>query len=149
MKLRNRKLYKVQVNKTLEVDLYTTFVNAGFPSPAEDHMDVGLDLNDYLLKHPSSTFYIYAKGSSMVNAGIYDGDLMIVDRSLNPSSNNIVIDMTLTNPNCPVAGTMPESIGLALEKIKNILSIKVNLVWYPKWDKTMMSEDAKLALDIF
>jgi len=91
MKLRNSKPYKVQVNKTLEVDLYTTFVNAGFPSPAEDHMDVGLDLNDYLLKHPSSTFYIYAKGSSMVNAGIYDGDLMIVDRSLNPSSNNIVI----------------------------------------------------------
>ena len=91
MKLRNSKPYKVQVNKTLEVDLYTTFVNAGFPSPAEDHMDVSLDLNDYLLKHPSSTFYIYAKGSSMVNAGIYDGDLMIVDRSLNPSSNNIVI----------------------------------------------------------
>ena len=63
--------------------------------------------------------------------------------------NNISIDMTLTNPNCPVAGTMPESVGVAVEKIPNLSSIKVGLVWYPKWDKSMMSEDAKLALDIF
>ena len=63
--------------------------------------------------------------------------------------NNISIEMTLTNPNCPVAGSMPESVGLAIEKIPNIQSIKVSLVWYPKWNKNMMSEDAKLALDIF
>ena len=63
--------------------------------------------------------------------------------------NNICIDMTLTNPNCPVAGTMPESVGEAVEKIPHLSSIKVGLVWYPKWDKSMMSEDAKLALDIF
>ena len=63
--------------------------------------------------------------------------------------NNICIDMTLTNPNCPVAGTMPESVGVAVEKISHLSSIKVGLVWYPKWDKSMMSEDAKLALDIF
>ena len=65
------------------------------------------------------------------------------------SSNNILIDMTLTNPNCPVAGTMPKSVGLAVEKIPNLSSIKVSLVWYPRWEKDMMSEDAKLALDIF
>ena len=63
--------------------------------------------------------------------------------------NNISIEMTLTNPNCPVAGKMPESVGLAVEKIPNLSSIKVSLIWYPKWDKSMMSEDAKLALDIF
>lgn len=65
------------------------------------------------------------------------------------STNNISIDMTLTNPNCPVAGTMPKSVGLAIEKIPNLSSIKVGLIWYPKWDKSMMSEEAKLALDIF
>ena len=65
------------------------------------------------------------------------------------SSNNIKIDMTLTNPNCPVAGSMPRDVGLAVEKIPNIMSIRVSLVWYPKWNKDMMSEDAKLALDIF
>jgi len=63
--------------------------------------------------------------------------------------NNICIDMTLTSPNCPVAGTMPESVGAAVEKIPHLSSIKVGLVWYPKWDKRMMSDDAKLALDIF
>ena len=63
--------------------------------------------------------------------------------------NNVLIDMTLTNPNCPVAGSMPESVGRAVEKINNLLSISVRLVWYPKWEKKMMSEEAKLALDIY
>ena len=65
------------------------------------------------------------------------------------SNNNVLINMTLTNPNCPVAGTMPKNVGLAIEKINYISSVKVNLVWYPKWNKNMMSEEAKLALDIF
>ena len=65
------------------------------------------------------------------------------------SDNNVMIDMTLTNPNCPVAGTMPESVGMAVEKIPDLSSIRVSLVWHPKWNKQMMSEDAKLALDIF
>ena len=57
--------------------------------------------------------------------------------------------MTLTNPNCPVAGIMPENVGKSLENLKGIRSINVNLVWEPKWSKDLMSEDAKLALDIF
>ena len=63
--------------------------------------------------------------------------------------NNIDIKMTLTNPNCPVAGSMPESVGNAIATLEDISSIKVNLIWHPKWSKDMMSEDAKLALDIF
>ena len=63
--------------------------------------------------------------------------------------NNIIIEMTLTNPNCPVAGSMPEDVGKAVSIIKNLSSITVNLVWHPKWTKNMMSEEAKLALDIF
>jgi len=63
--------------------------------------------------------------------------------------NDIIIEMTLTNPNCPVAGSIPENVGKAVSIIKNISSITVNLVWYPKWTKNMMSEEAKLALDIF
>jgi len=64
-------------------------------------------------------------------------------------TNNIIIKMTLTTPNCPVAGSMPESVGKAVSDIKGISSIKVELVWEPKWSKDMMTEDAKLALDIF
>ena len=63
--------------------------------------------------------------------------------------NNIKIKMTLTNPNCPVAGTMPQNVGKSLEKISNLNSIEVSLVWEPKWNKDLMSDDAKLALDIF
>ena len=65
------------------------------------------------------------------------------------NNNDIKIKMTLTNPNCPVAGTMPESVGKSVEKISNLNSIEVSLVWYPKWNKELMSEEAKLALDIF
>tara|TARA_B100000989_G_scaffold14222_1_gene9460 strand:+ start:145 stop:531 length:387 start_codon:yes stop_codon:yes gene_type:complete len=64
-------------------------------------------------------------------------------------SNDIKIKMTLTNPNCPVAGTMPESVGKSVEKLSNLNSIEVSLVWDPKWHKDFMSEEAKLALDIF
>ena len=64
-------------------------------------------------------------------------------------SNDIKIKMTLTNPNCPVAGSMPESVGKSVEKLSNLNSIEVSLVWYPKWHKDFMSEEAKLALDIF
>ena len=64
-------------------------------------------------------------------------------------NNNIEINMTLTNPNCPVAGQMPENVGKSVEILEGLKSVKVNLVWEPKWDKKFMSEDAKLTLDIF
>ena len=63
--------------------------------------------------------------------------------------NNILIEMTLTNPNCPVAGQMPESVGKSIEQLEGLKSILVKLVWNPPWHKELMSEDAKLALDIF
>ena len=62
--------------------------------------------------------------------------------------NNVLINMTLTNPNCPVAGSMPKNVGLAVENIDNLSSVRVNLVWYPKWDKSMMSDEAKLKLNL-
>ena len=63
--------------------------------------------------------------------------------------NNILIEMTLTNPNCPVAGQMPENVGKSIEQLEGLKSILVKLVWKPPWNKELMSEDAKLALDIF
>tara|TARA_Y100001970_G_scaffold258688_1_gene338854 strand:- start:17097 stop:17483 length:387 start_codon:yes stop_codon:yes gene_type:complete len=63
--------------------------------------------------------------------------------------NNVKIEMTLTNPNCPVAGIMPQNVGKSIENVTDLKSIEVTLVWTPKWSKDFMSEDAKLALDIF
>ena len=76
-------------------------------------------------------------------------DLGLIYKIAIDDNNNINIDMTLTNPNCPVAGSLPESVGKALESLENINSINIKLVWQPKWTKDLMSEDAKLALDFF
>ena len=76
-------------------------------------------------------------------------DLGLIYEIILNDKNDIKIKMTLTNPNCPVAGIMPESVGKSVEKLPNISSIEVSLVWYPKWHKDLMSEDAKLSLDIF
>ena len=76
-------------------------------------------------------------------------DLGLIYEIIISDKNNIKIKMTLTNPNCPVAGTMPESVGKSIEKLSDINSIEVSLVWEPKWTKDLMSEEAKLALDIF
>ena len=77
-------------NKQL-LSLYSSSVAAGFPSPADDHIEGKLDLNDYLVKHPSATFFVRVTGNSMINAGINDNDILIVDRSLKPSHGKIVI----------------------------------------------------------
>lgn len=63
----------------------------GFPSPAEDHMAQGLDLNSYLIKHPVATFFIRARGHSMRSFGILNNDLLVVDRALPPTNNAIVL----------------------------------------------------------
>jgi len=76
---------------SLELELYQSSVSAGFPSPADDYVDVKLDLNKYLIKHPSATFYVRVKGNSMINANIHDGDLLIVDKSKIPQNNDIAI----------------------------------------------------------
>lgn len=71
--------------------LYMVPVVAGFPSPAEDYLEGKLDLNQYLVRHPSATYYVRVSGDSMQGAGIYSGDLLVVDRSLSPQDGNIVI----------------------------------------------------------
>jgi DNA polymerase V len=66
-------------------------VEAGFPSPADDYIEGRLSLDEHLIQHREATFFVRAKGNSMVGAGIFDGDLLVVDRSLTPSSGDIVI----------------------------------------------------------
>ena len=91
MVLNKNEIINFRKSKKTKIKLYTTSISAGFPSPAEDHMDISLDINEYLVKHPSSTFYIYVKGDSMIDSGIFDGDLLIVDRSLEVKSNSVVV----------------------------------------------------------
>ena len=81
-----------------------------------------------------------------IPVNLYDLGLIY---SIKINNNNVAIEMTLTNPNCPVAGQMPENVGKSLEHLKGLNSVKVKLVWNPPWNKDLMSDDAKLALDIF
>jgi DNA polymerase V len=71
--------------------LFCHKVAAGFPSPADDYIEGRLSLDEHLIQHKDSTFFVRAKGNSMVGAGIFDGDLLVVDKSLNPVSGDIVI----------------------------------------------------------
>ena len=81
-----------------------------------------------------------------IPVNLYDLGLIY---SITNSNNKVVIEMTLTNPNCPVAGQMPENVAKSIEQINGLRSIEVKLVWEPSSSKDLMSEDAKLALDIF
>lgn len=71
--------------------LLVSRVSAGFPSPADDYVDQTLDLNTHLITHPAASFFIRVRGQSMLGAGIHDGDLLIVNRALEPRDGRIVI----------------------------------------------------------
>jgi DNA polymerase V len=79
------------LGSSCELPLHTCPVSAGFPSPAEDYLEGKLDLNKYLIKHPVATFFVRVSGDSMIKAGIHEGDLLIVDRSLEPKDGRVVI----------------------------------------------------------
>ncbi|MDP5169433.1 MAG: translesion error-prone DNA polymerase V autoproteolytic subunit [Bacteroidia bacterium] len=71
--------------------LLSTPVPAGFPNPASDHMEREINLNDELVDHPAATFFVRVEGNSMEGAGIHNGDILIVDKALDPVSGKIVI----------------------------------------------------------
>jgi len=75
----------------MKVTLYLNSVCAGFPSPASDYLEGEIDLNRYLIKNPLATFIVKSQGNCMLQAGIHSGDLLIVDKSIKPKNNSIVI----------------------------------------------------------
>ncbi len=83
--------FSSDVSEETEIPFFASPVSAGFPSPADDYVELSLDLNKHLIKHPSATFYARVKGDSMINAGINDGDLLVVDRALDIYDNCIAV----------------------------------------------------------
>lgn len=84
-------IWGFEARSSLEIPLFTAGVSAGFPSPADDVIDRTLDLNEFLIAHPAATFFVRVEGTSMIEAGIHPGDILIVDRALEPRSGSIVI----------------------------------------------------------
>lgn len=77
--------------KKLKLPFFTDPVRAGFPSPAADHVEKTLDLNELCVKHPAATYFVRAEGTSMIDRGIYPGNVLVVDRSLEARHGDVVI----------------------------------------------------------
>lgn len=97
------KIYRSQIKSSIElmlpqgspenvdIPIFISRVQAGFPSPADDYLEDTLDLNKYLIQHKEATFFVRAQGDSMLDAGIHSGDILVVDKSLKAISGKIVI----------------------------------------------------------
>jgi DNA polymerase V len=75
----------------LQIPLFSEAVSAGFPSPAQDYIEKALDLNELCIKRPAATFFVRVEGDSMIQAGIYAGDILVVDRSVTAEHGDTVI----------------------------------------------------------
>ncbi len=84
-------LQPATVSPVLTLPLFGYRIAAGFPSPADDYVEERIDLNRHLIRHKEATFFLRVQGDSMINAGIHDGDMLIVDRAIEPVSGKIVI----------------------------------------------------------
>jgi DNA polymerase V len=85
------KFFIPEVSEELRLPLVDAYISAGFPSPADDYLEAKLDLNKLLIRNPSSTFFARVRGTSMQDVGIHDGDILIIDKSLSPSHNSVLI----------------------------------------------------------
>lgn len=116
----------VEEDKQPLIPLYSSTVSCGFPSPAEPYIDTDLDLNEYLVTKPAATFFVRAKGDSMINAGIHEGDILIIDRSIQARSGHIVLAILngeFTLKRLQTRGTeiwlLPENPNYKAQKINN------------------------------
>ncbi|WP_019038733.1 LexA family protein [Psychroflexus tropicus] len=84
-------IYPPDLSRSLDLPFVNQGISAGFPSPADDFLDIKIDLNREFIKNPNATFYARVRGKSMIGAGLNDGDLLIIDRSLEPGNKKIAV----------------------------------------------------------
>jgi DNA polymerase V len=84
-------IFDPDLSRPRTLPLFTSTVAAGFPSPADDYLERDLDLNEFFVRHATSTFYVRVSGDSMENAGIRHNDVLVVDKSLEPRNGSIVV----------------------------------------------------------
>ena len=83
--------YNANMSKNNKIPIQLHKVQAGFPSPADNYIEKELNIQEYLVKNKEATFLVRATGESMIDAGIFPGDILVVDRSLEPKNNSIII----------------------------------------------------------
>lgn len=82
---------KPDLTAVISIPSFLSAVQAGFPSPAEDYIEKQLDINELVVQHPTATFFVRVEGDSMQDAGIHSGDILVVDRSLEPKNGKVVV----------------------------------------------------------
>ncbi len=88
---KNFEIFSANTETELALPILPFGVSAGFPSPALDFEDLSIDLNKYLIERPASTFFVRVEGQSMKDAGIHDGDLLVIDKSIEPTNGKIAV----------------------------------------------------------
>ena len=131
-KSKDLEVFSIDQETSLDIPFFDNQVPAGFPSPAQDYIDLDLDLHNYLVKNPSSTFCVRVTGESMRDAGINSGDIMLVDRSLDPKNRSIVLavvdnEFTVKRVNVSEEGLflMPENADFSPIKITSEMNFQV------------------------
>ncbi|MGN0028550.1 MAG: LexA family protein [Marinilabiliaceae bacterium] len=89
--MKNIEILSAETDSELNLDFADAGIHAGFPSPAQDYMETGLDLNKALIRHKASTFYGRVVGDSMHDAGIDEGDIIVIDKSLDARNGDLVV----------------------------------------------------------
>ena len=89
--MRKLLFYPCKAGKNTPLPLFSSHVEAGFPSPADDFLEKSLDLNELIVDHPAATFFVRVQGNSMEGANIRSGDILVVDRSIEVKNRQIVI----------------------------------------------------------
>ena len=84
-------IHPIDLTTNITISYHNTGIQAGFPSPADDYMESPIDLNQELIPHPVSTFMGRVRGDSMQDAGIFDGDLLVIDKSLKPKNGDVAV----------------------------------------------------------
>lgn len=115
--------YSSQTTGEMQLPYYEGGIRAGFPSPAQDYIDLKIDLNSELISNPSTTFYARVKGNSMQDAGINDGDILIIDKSLIPKDGDTAVcfidgEFTLKNISIETDGIYLMPANPAFKPIK-------------------------------
>ena len=84
-------IYKTKISTNKFLPYFSSLVTAGFPSPADDYINEKLDLNEYLIQNPASTFLVKVEGDSMTGAGIFPGDMLVIDRAETVKDGSVVL----------------------------------------------------------
>lgn len=111
-------IYTIDKSNGFELPLFSADVPAGFPSPADDYIENTLDLNKYLIQHPSATFYVRVNGNSMIDANIYCGDILIIDRSIKIQNNDVALVILNGNFTVKRLKIVGEKVLLVSENLK-------------------------------